>query len=116
MKKYETVDAATLRRRLASDDERPVLVNALAREAFDDERIPGSISIPVAEALRLAPSVLATDQPVVVYCTSRGCTASPTLAQKLVDLGYTQVADFEGGIAEWTDAGLPVQRTRELAA
>jgi rhodanese-related sulfurtransferase len=116
MKKYQTVDAETLRRRLASDDERPVLVNALAREAYDEARIPGSISIPVADALRLAPSVLAQDEPIVVYCASRSCTASPTLAQKLVDLGFTEVADFEGGVAEWEDAGLPIQRTRELAA
>lgn len=116
MKSYLTIGAATLRRRLASDDERPVLVNALAREAFDEERIPGSISIPVAEALRLAPAALAIDQPIVVYCSSRSCTASPTLAQKLVDIGFTDVTDFEGGLAEWQEAGLPIQRSRELAA
>jgi rhodanese-related sulfurtransferase len=116
MKKFQTVDAETLRRLLASDAERPVLVNALAREAFDEERIPGSISIPVADALRVAPAIMALDQPIVVYCASQSCTASPTLAQKLVDLGFTEVADFAGGIAEWQAAGLPLERTRELAA
>jgi rhodanese-related sulfurtransferase len=116
MKKFQTVDAETLRRLLASEAERPVLVNATAREAFEEQRIPGSISIPVAEALRLAPDVLAKDQPIVVYCSSRSCTASPTLAQKLVDLGFSEVADFEGGIAEWEQAGLPIERSRELAA
>ncbi|HEX2844292.1 MAG TPA: rhodanese-like domain-containing protein, partial [Candidatus Limnocylindria bacterium] len=92
MKKYQTVDARTLRERLASDD-RPVLVNALAREAFDEARIPGSISIPAGDALRVAPDVLARDQAIVVYCSSRSCTASPTLAQKLVDIGFTEVID-----------------------
>jgi len=114
MKKFQNIDSATLRERLASDD-RPVLVNALARDSFDDERIPGSISIPAADALRLAGDVLAKDQPVVVYCASRSCTASPTLAQKLVDLGFTEVSDFEGGIAEWERAGFAVQRSRTLA-
>lgn len=113
MKKYQTIDARTLRERLPSDD-RPVLVNATAREAFDEERIPGSISIPASDALRVAPDVLAKDQPIVVYCSSRSCTASPTLAQKLVDIGFSDVTDFEGGIEEWERAGLPVQRSRVL--
>jgi len=114
MKKYQTIDAGTLRERMASDD-RPVLVNALAREAFDDERIPGSISIPAADAIRLANDVLARDQRIVVYCASRSCTASPTLAQKLVDLGFVEVTDFEGGIEEWERAGFAMQRSRALA-
>lgn len=114
MKKFQTIDATTLHERLASTD-RPVLVNALAREAFDDERIAGSISIPVGDALRLAVEVLAKDQPIAVYCASRSCTASPTLAQKLVDLGFTEVSDFEGGIEEWERSGYALQRSRALA-
>jgi rhodanese-related sulfurtransferase len=114
MRKYRTTDARELREWLASDD-RPVLVNALAREAFEEERIPGSISIPASDAMRLAPDLLAKDQPIVVYCASSNCTASPTLAQKLVDLGYTEVADFEGGIDAWERAGYPMQRTRAAA-
>ncbi|MGH2444480.1 MAG: rhodanese-like domain-containing protein [Candidatus Limnocylindria bacterium] len=114
MKKYQTIDARTLHELLASD-ERPVLVNALAREAFEEERIPGSISIPAADALRIAPDVLARDQGVVVYCASRSCTASPTLAQKLVDLGFSEVADFEGGIEEWEREGYHLERQAALA-
>ena len=116
MKKYRTIDARELRERLASTDiDRPVLVNALAREAFEEARIPGSVSIPAGDALRVAPDVLAKDQPVVVYCSSRSCTASPTLAQKLVDIGFTDVTDFEGGVEEWERAGYPMQGTRVLA-
>ncbi len=111
MKKYQTIDARTLSERLASHD-RPVLVNALAREAFDETRIPGSISIPVREALRVAPGVLEQGQPIVVYCSSRSCTASPTLAQKLVDIGFTEVIDFEGGVEEWERVGYPMQGSR----
>jgi rhodanese-related sulfurtransferase len=113
MKKYQTIDARDLRQRLTSDGpDRPVLVNALAREAFEETRIPGSVSIPASDALRLAPDVLDRGQPVVVYCASRSCTASPTLAQKLVDLGFTDVTDFEGGIEEWEGAGYPMQTAR----
>ncbi len=115
MQKFTTIEAADLRERLMSAD-RPVLVNALAREAFEEERIPGSISIPASEAVRLAGDILAKDQAIVVYCASKHCTASPTLAQKLVDLGYTQVTDFDGGIKAWEHAGLPVERARVAVA
>ncbi len=114
MKKYMTIDAGTLRAKLASD-ERPVLVNALAREAFEERRIPGSISIPTSDTIRLAPDVFARDQAIVVYCASRSCTASPTQAQKLVDLGFTDVTDFEGGIEEWERAGYPLERARAMS-
>jgi rhodanese-related sulfurtransferase len=50
-----------------------------------------------------------------VYCASRSCTASPTLAQKLVDIGFTNVVDFEGGIAEWEHAGYRLERARAMA-
>jgi rhodanese-related sulfurtransferase len=113
MTKYQTIDARELRARLTSGGpDRPVLVNALAREAFEESRIPGSISIPAGDALRLAPDVLVRDQPIVVYCASRSCTASPTLAQKLVGIGFDDVSDFEGGIEEWVRAGLPMQGSR----
>ncbi len=113
MKKYQTIDARALHERMPSTDPgRPVLVNALAREAFEETRIPGSISIPASDALRIAPDVLDRDQPVVVYCSSRSCTASPTLAQKLVDIGFSDVTDFEGGVEEWERAGYPMQGSR----
>ena len=113
MKKYDVVDAHALHAQLANDD-RPVLVNALARQGFEEGRIPGSINIPTSDALRIAPDLLAHDQRIVVYCSSRSCTASPTLAQKLVDLGYSAVTDFEGGLEEWERAGLPTEGGRVL--
>jgi len=114
MRTYQSIDARTLRDRLSSDD-RPILVNALAREGFDEARIPGSINIPASDAVRVAPDLLAKDQPIVVYCSSHSCTASPTLAQKLVDLGFSEVIDFEGGIDEWEREGFPMRGTRALA-
>ena len=114
MRTYQTIDARTLRDRLSSDD-RPILVNALAREGFDEARIPGSINIPASDAVRVAPDLLAKDQPIVVYCSSHSCTASPTLAQKLVDLGFSEVIDFEGGIDEWEREGFPMRGTHALA-
>lgn len=46
--------------------------------------------------------------PYLVYCRS-GNRSGQTRAL-MDDLGFTQVADVDGGIAAWTDAGLPVDR------
>jgi rhodanese-related sulfurtransferase len=111
----DTIDAEELRRALQSDHP-PVLVNALSREGFERQRIPGSISIPASEALRLAREVLAPDQPIVVYCSRPACTASPTLAAKLTELGFSDVRDFEGGLEEWRAAGYPIETSEPAHA
>ncbi len=50
---------------------------------------------------------------IIVYCGSKKCPASMTLAQRLVGLGYTNVAHYAGGIEEWTKNNKPVDDTKE---
>ena len=49
------------------------------------------------------------DGRVIVYCRS-GVRAA-LAAQTLQELGYTDVANLDGGIAAWKDAGLPLPNT-----
>lgn len=44
--------------------------------------------------------------PVVVYCASATCMNSKAAAKLLTDLGYADVRVYEGGKADWADAGL----------
>jgi rhodanese-related sulfurtransferase len=46
------------------------------------------------------------DVPYLIYCRS-GNRSGQTLAL-MEDLGFTDVADVDGGILAWGDAGLPV--------
>ena len=46
------------------------------------------------------------DTKIVVYC--RSGTTSAAAARKLVQLGYTNVWNLEGGIIAWQDAGYPL--------
>lgn len=48
------------------------------------------------------------DVPYLVYC--RSGNRSGQTRQLMKDLGFADVADVDGGIVAWTDAGLPVQR------
>lgn len=89
-----------------------VLVNVLGEETFESEHIPGSYNVrqsredfvPAVE--RLAGR---KDRAIVVYCASKSCQASPKAAIRLTKAGFTDVADFEGGMAAWKGAGYEVE-------
>jgi len=98
------ISAETLHEELQGE-ERPVLINALSRDAYNEQRIPGSINIPTDD-IKLAEQVIPDKtQPIVVYCANADCNASPEAAQALLDLGYENVRDFEEGLAGWRQAG-----------
>lgn len=88
-----------------NSNERPVLINALDEEAYMAKRIPGSINIPTEKADYIENIVPDKDQDIVVYCANEDCTASPKLAEKLMEKGYTRVWDFEEGLAGWRKEG-----------
>ncbi len=85
--------------------ERFVLVNVLDPEVYEDEHICGSINIPFMEVEHRAPGLLKKDETIIVHCTGPKCTASETVAERLVQMGYTDVIRYKGGIEEWKKAG-----------
>jgi len=82
-----------------------ILVDARAKAAYDIEHIPGAVSLPVnSEPPDFIDFVAKYPKatPIVVYCGSDNCDLSQELAQKLrSDLGFTDVKEMPGGIAEW---------------
>jgi len=83
-----------------------ILVDVLGKESYEGKHIPTSINIPVDEIENRASTELRDkNKEVVVYCASTECQASPRAAKKLVELGFTNVVDYEAGIAGWQDAG-----------
>ena len=64
------------------------------------------INIPVDEIEKSAPNELQDkNKEIIVYCASTECQASPRAAKKLEELGYSNVTDYEAGVAGWQDAG-----------
>lgn len=57
--------------------------------------------------LEAAVPELDKSQPVLLYCASG--RRSDAARQFLVEQGFTDVADLQGGIGAWTGAGLPVE-------
>lgn len=90
---------------MLNSDEHPVLINALSKESYIARRIPGSINIPVENADLIERVVPDKDQSIVVYCANADCNASPTLANILIEKGYSKVWDFEDGFEGWKEEG-----------
>lgn len=108
---YDTIDRNELEQLLAreapnNDDPETgyALVNVLGKEAFEKEHIPGSINIPQGEEEHFEHR-FDKDKKIVVYCASPECDASPKAARALVERGFTEVVDYEGGMSDWKQGG-----------
>jgi rhodanese-related sulfurtransferase len=78
--------------------------------------IPGALSLSREEFdndyAKLRPQLEKDkQQPIFVYCSDASCEDSQTVAERLGQLGYTNVAVFKGGWAEWGQAKLPQERS-----
>jgi rhodanese-related sulfurtransferase len=88
----------------------PLLLEALPERYYEQKHLPGAILFPHDEVAQRAAKVIPElTTPVVVYCASRSCQNSRIAAQRLIQLGYTDVSVYEGGKQEWEQEGLPFE-------
>lgn len=79
-----------------------ILLDVRTREEYDEGHIPGAICIPMDELQERAPSELKDkEQMIYVYC--RSGNRSKKAAQKLCNMGYTNITEI-GGILDWSGA------------
>jgi rhodanese-related sulfurtransferase len=84
------------------------VINVLDEKQYRQAHIPDSENVPRSAddfVERVERLVGSKDDPVVVYCASTECTASPKAARTLEEAGFNRVYDFEGGVKAWNDAG-----------
>jgi rhodanese-related sulfurtransferase len=88
----------------------PLLLEALPERYYAKNHLPGALLFPHDQVdQRAAGAIPHKSTPVVVYCASRACQNSRIAAQRLVQLGYTDVAVYEGGKQEWEQSGFPFE-------
>lgn len=104
-----TIGRRELKERLDRDEDL-VLLEALPEEDFEEYHLPGARNLPLDEVRERAGEIIPDrDAQVVVYCANEDCPASPRATRVLLDMGYRNVRDYEGGKEEWRDAGHPVE-------
>ena len=110
---FKTITRDELKEKLDRKDDF-ALINVLADSSYEAMHIPGSINIDVHQPdflEKIAKAVPEKDKEIVVHCSSFTCQSSPTAAKKLVEAGYTNVADFSGGLADWKDGDFKLEGT-----
>lgn len=87
-------------------EQRAVIIDVREPNEYLMEHVAGALSLPLAD---LTADQLPNGKMAIFYCGAgkRSCTA----AQRLMDLGYGDVAVVEGGIASWKAAGLPTAKS-----
>jgi rhodanese-related sulfurtransferase len=103
----KTITLAQLRSRLDSMNP-PTLLEALPERYYADKHLPGALHFPHDQVDQLAAAAVSDKAAdIVVYCASPTCRNSHIAAQRLIQLGYANVAVYAGGKQEWAEAGLP---------
>jgi rhodanese-related sulfurtransferase len=100
------VSLTALRSLLGDPSLRCWLVHATDAHPFAAGHIPGSLARPELALLRR----LAVDVPIIVYGEGEHASAALELATELLLLDV-EVTWFVGGLAAWTAAGLPLERS-----
>jgi rhodanese-related sulfurtransferase len=87
-----------------------VIVNDLEKEFYDDCHIPGSIHLPFGSVKAYAEKNWDKENTeIIIHCSNYQCSASGIEAKELIEAGFKKVYAYEGGTAEWYQAGYPVE-------
>ena len=92
-----------------------VLLDNRAEDYFHWERISGSQNLRWKFVKKLAGKLLPDkNQAIISSCQSVLCTASTKAADALVQLGYTNIYEYSGGLSEWQAYRLPTDQTADF--
>jgi rhodanese-related sulfurtransferase len=94
-----------LRRKLERGDEFK-LVMTLSGFAYRTKHIPSSLHF---ETIAEAVAALDREDEIVVYCADLHCPASIYAYRLLEREGFTHVRRYAGGVADWEEAGYPLE-------
>ncbi|WP_323134773.1 rhodanese-like domain-containing protein [Pontibacter kalidii] len=105
-KTVPTVDPVQLKVMLASEAEKPLLLDTRQQEEYDVSHLAGARFLGYetfrVEQLEEVPK----DAPIVLYCSVG--YRSERVGEQLKAAGYTNVRHLYGGLFEWVNQGLPV--------
>ncbi len=110
----QTIEATELADLLGRDDIGTVdLIDVRDLTEWESGHVIGSRSVPL-ETLREDPDRVLSHMSILVFVCKKGVRslAAAKLAERF---GYARVYSLDGGVIEWSNAGLPLIETRVAA-
>jgi rhodanese-related sulfurtransferase len=83
------------------------LVDVLLPSSYKKWHIPSAINVQIDEIDKKAPELLDLNDEIIVYCASFECQSSARAANRLAELGYNNIKNYEGGKREWDEKNFP---------
>ena len=103
-----TIDRLTVTAKIEQGE--AAVVEALPHASWEDGHLPTAINLPHdADAATIRATLPDRERAVIVYCANATCANSGILARRLDQLGYADVATYEGGKQDWIEAGLALE-------
>jgi len=103
--------SAALYRQRESEPLSALFIDPRPRDAFESTHIPGAVNLSLAAfdgAKGIDPRI-AQFKAIVVYGQNPGDVAAPVVSKRMMQIGYTDVRAFSGGVDEWRRAALPLE-------
>jgi rhodanese-related sulfurtransferase len=85
------------------------VVEVLSRKQFDEQHIPGAISLPLSKFKSAELAKLDEARAVIVYCWDYQWDLSARAAARLEAAGFREVYDYIAGKADWIAMGMPIE-------
>jgi rhodanese-related sulfurtransferase len=89
-----------------------LFIDARYEAEYNLGHIKGSINIPLKryDAHKFKLDNIPKNRLIITYCDGRGCDLSIDLAQKINELGYTNIKIFYGGWMDWKEKNYPIEK------
>ena len=88
--------------------EKFILLDVREEGSYKIEHIRRATSLPLT-VIEGADQIFRKNKKIVVYCRSHDCLASDKAAKRLVEIGFTNITRYPGGIEEWKKLGYPTE-------
>ncbi|MCA9015737.1 MAG: rhodanese-like domain-containing protein [Planctomycetaceae bacterium] len=88
-----------------------ILVEVLPEASYQEFHLRGAINIPLNAHFEnlILQTFPDKSQTIIVYSLDFECTLSEQAVQRLQELGYRNIYDYEPGKIDWNAAQLPVE-------
>lgn len=101
-----TISVQELKKKIESYNEFFEIVDVRGKDEYDAGHLPNVVWAPRGKAEWVIPSKI-TDPGVLIYVYCKSGTRGALVTKMLLDAGYSNVVNVEGGFKAWASAGYP---------
>ncbi len=82
------------------------------QESYDEGHIPGAISFPWVDTLKVPITLPRNNKTLILYCSCAHEEDSSDMAAKLARFGYHNLKLLEGGFIKWSTLKYPIEKKK----